>query len=179
MTEMKRLVNISGSTMVEVSNDTFSIVGYTTERIKRDFPLGSRRKLELSEIEDVMNTPGGDVLFHENLLLIKDPKIREHLGLGQIDEFNLTRDQIREILASGNDTKLEETLQFCPDYVLDKIVQEAISMSITSFSTAGLIQAYSGMDVLEALKEKSEDKPGANQGEDKTRLAQARKPLKG
>ena len=181
MSEIKRLVKIGGSTLVEISNDSFSIVGYNTDKIKRDFPVGAKRQISLDEIEDVMNVPGGEVLFKENLLLIKDGKVREHLGLPALDEFNLTREQIRTLLATGDEGKLEEVLQFCTDPVLNKIVQESLDMKITSFAIAGLIKAYSGTDVLQIIKEKMEEKPvgSTKESEDKTRLAQARKPLNG
>lgn len=179
MSEIKRLVKMNSDSMVEVSNDSFSVVGYNTDKIKRDFPVGSKRQITLGEIEEVMNIAGGEVLFRENLLLIKDPKVRTHLGLPDLDEYNLTRDQIRELLSVGNETKLEEVLQYCTDAVLGKIVQESLDMRITSFALADLIQSYSGTDVLSILKEKNEEQPVKEESKDKARLAQARKPIKG
>ena len=144
---------INNQTMVEVFNDSTGNVGYKTATISRDFMPKSKKDIEVKELIDLLNTPGGKYLLDTNKLLIKNRDVRNFLGIEPIDDYNLTRDLANEILASGDLVKLEQVLQYCSDESLTKIVEEAIAMSISSIPQANLIKAYSGYDIIEAIAE--------------------------
>lgn len=146
-------IELTRNTEVEVFNDGYGVVGYSTDRVRKDFPKDSMKRITLEELEDVMNTLGGRQLFEQGQLLVKDEKVREYFDLAPLGTYNLDKERIKQLLESKDLAKLEEVLKYCSNEVLDKIVREAIEIRINSIPQAGLIRSYSGVDVAAFIEE--------------------------
>lgn len=160
-------INLKSDALVEVFNDAYGVVGYSTDKVSRDFPKDTMKKVTLAELEDVINSQGGRALFEKNRLLIKDEKIRTYFDLPELGHYNLTKEGIKTLLEEGSLTKLEEVLMYCSQDVLEKLVQEAIAIQITSIPQASLIKSYSGIDIM-SLIEESKPKEVARKPADNT-----------
>lgn len=163
MSNATRNTNINDDTLIEVINDYTSSVGYKIDRLSRSWPIGTVKKIKMSELYEVANTVGGKRILETNKLLIKDPHARDLLALPQLDEFNLDLKGIEKELLDGDIQTLENLLQFCGDVTLEKIVQKAIDMPIQNMAKATLIHQYSGIDVIGIIKDRQEDREASEQ----------------
>lgn len=150
--------------MVEVINTSSGSVGYVPEMStvsKKWERQGATKKVKLGELRDVVGTAGGYVLFEENILLIRDPEVREELGLPELDDYVLTDKEIKKLLKEKSLDDLEEVVQNCTDDMLDTITNTAINEEISDLNKLQLIEDYTGVDVVEAIKEHQEESPKA------------------
>lgn len=171
MEERKNDVN----RLIDVFNDYTSTVFYQHNNIERSWDLpGGSKKIPLQEVYEVANTRGGRKLFHENMLLVKDSNAREYIGLKQLDKYNPTLDEIRELLKEEGNERLKEVLQYCSEITLEKIVKTAIDMPVASVSKGGLIHEYSGTAVLQVIEENRAKK--AESGESTKEASDTDKP---
>lgn len=157
MTEKKKVERqerIDDDIVIEVFNDSHASVGYKLDHIERTWQKGTAKKIRMGELYELVNTKGGRVLLEENKLLIKDSSMREALSLSPLSDYSLTSEQIKTLLTKGTDEKLEDVLSYCTDAILDKIVQVAINMPIENMKKARMIQSFSGIDILDVIKER-------------------------
>lgn len=154
----------TNETMIEVINTSSGSAGYVPEMStvsKKWERQGATKKVKLGELRDVIGTTGGYVLFSENILLIRDPEAREELGLPELDEYVLTDKEIKELLLNKSIDELEEVVQNCTDDMLDTITTTAINEEVSDLNRIKVIEDYTGVDVIEAIKEKQEENPKA------------------
>lgn len=151
-----RLNEINDETIVEVYNDYHSSVSYKLDRITRSWDIGTVKKIKVAELYEAVNMKGGRYLFEQNILLIKESAVREALGLKVLDKYDISQKEIVELLKSGDRETLEDLLAYCSETTLTKIVQKAIDLPIADMNKANLIKAYSGIDIVNVIKEKEE-----------------------
>ena len=160
---MSRMENITEETIVVVTNDYDSTVGYTTEKVTRVWEPNSFKKVSVAELQDVMNTRGGRYLFEEHLLLLKETEVRHYLGLEPIGQYDLEQKDIVKLLENSNLADFEDVLQYCGDMTLEKIVSAAIALPLADLNKTNLLKSYSGINIVEAIQETLESnvKPAA------------------
>ena len=151
-----RIEEIKDDLMVEVFNDYHSSVGVKLDRVSRKWDVGTAKKIRMDELYETVNMKGGRFLLEENILLIKDPAVRETLNLPELSEYNPDLKEIEKILTKDSNKRLEEILSYCSDTTLEKIVQKAIQLPISDMSKARLIKAYSGKDIIMIINEKED-----------------------
>ena len=176
MNEMKKDLN----QLVDVFNDYTSTVFYKHNNIYRSWDRpGAVKKIPLHELYEVANTKGGRILFYENMLLVKDSKAREYIGLEPLNEFNPISEEIKEIVKNGTQEQLEKILKYCSDTTLEKLIKIAIDLPIQSVSKASLIQDYSGTDILGIIQEKKEmAKESSSQAKQEEVAPETNKPIR-
>lgn len=153
---------ITNDTMVEVINTSSGSVGYVPEMStvsKKWERQGTVKKVKLGELRDVIGTVGGYVLFSENLLLIRDESIREELGLPELDRYTFTEKEVKELLQSKSLDELEDVVQNCTDDMLDTITTTAIKEEVSDLNKLRMIEDYTGVNVVEAIKSHQEENP--------------------
>lgn len=155
---------LTNETMVEVINTSSGSAGYIPEMStvsKKWERQGAIKKVKLGELRDVIGTTGGYVLFSENILLIKDEAIREELGLPELDEYVLTDKEIKDLLNTKSADDLEDVVQNCSEDMLDTITMTAIKEEVSDLNKIKVIEDYTGVDVVDAIKELREENPKA------------------
>lgn len=155
---MERIAQVTDETLVEVSNDYNSSVGYNVGRNTRTWDKGTSKKIKMGELYEVVNTKGGRFILEEGMLLVKDSLVRENLGLQPLDKYSPDLSALEEILLVAPDAELEDLLQYCSDTTIEKIVDKSLELPIQSMSKAKLIYVYSGSDIISMLKEQDSDK---------------------
>lgn len=148
---------LNDNSKIEVKNDYTCSAIYKTDKITRVFERGTKKLISIEELYNAVNTKAGKVLFDEGILLIKDERVREMLGLKPLDEYSPEYEEIAKLLEAGSKEKLEALLQYCTDATLEKIVDKAIELPIQDLSKAKLIHSYSGKDILHIIREKEEE----------------------
>lgn len=154
--EEKRM-ELTESTLVEVISDYNGIVVLGGEKENRIFDPYTRKKLTLEFLKGAVFGRGSRKVFENNLLIIRDERVREELDLPPRKEFDLYSEEIKALLKTKDLEKLEEVLQYCSNKTLEKIVDVAINLPITDVVVGNLIRAYSGKDVLSFAQEKLEN----------------------
>ncbi len=149
---------IDGNMVVDVWSNELGSIYYVTDKITRTWTyLGEVKKVTVDELRDVVNTAAGRSFFEEDLLLIKDNKVRNFLGLTELSEYSLGKDEMIELLKSNNLEKIEEFLQYCTYSLLETFAILAIELPVDNLDVANLIQNYSKMDVIQLIQERKEE----------------------
>lgn len=153
------VTKLTQDTLVDVTNTSTGSVGYTPEQstvMRKWEKQNVSKKVKLGELREVVGTTGGYVLFAENILLIRDEKIREELNLPELDKYTLTIPEIKDLLHNKPLDELVDMVENCTQDQLDSITNVAIETSISDFNKIKTIEEYTGADVVSAIKEKSE-----------------------
>lgn len=148
---------ITDSTIVRLYNEYGGVVDYRTDNASRVIPANSFRDVELRELKELIIRDNKSGAFTKGFLMIKDDKIREILGLDLLSENNLSEDGIKELFKERDLAKLESFLQYASNANLDKLVRVAIEIPVKDLDTANLIQAYSGKNIIEIIRDKADE----------------------
>jgi len=166
---------IKDTTLVPIWNICVGSAGYTINngnyRIRRNWDLpNSMQEVEFRELKAAMNEAGVRQLFEEynielnrfedGALLIKNPEVREKLGLSPLGRYVYDLDGIKDLLLNSDLKTFEDVLENCPNVTLDKIIQESISLPLTDMNKITLIESYSGKKILSIIQEKKENEVG-------------------
>lgn len=152
------MAQLQDNTMVEVINNSTGSVSFYSEysRMSRKWDKpGSKKKVSLEELRELVSNSGGYELL-ENFLLIKDMDVREELGLPVNKEYMLDEKEIKTLLKKSVDV-LTETLENTSDSIKEKIAQTAIDTKLSDLDKLEVIQEHSGIDALSAIKEKKDE----------------------
>lgn len=154
---MSRINEINDNLVVEVFNDYKNSVGYKLDRVSRTWGPNTVKKIKIDELYELVNIKGGRFLLDENMLLIKDSKVREILNLKPLDQYNPDLEKIENLLKESSNADLEEVLQYCSETTLEKIVQKCIDIPIENLTKAKMVHSYSGTDVISIIKEREDE----------------------
>lgn len=146
---------------ITIINDTSHRVGYIID----GFPLrtlegGASLQIPLTEAQALSVDKGGRVLLEEKLLLLGSPDEYDLLGIYP-DGYELSADEIRLIIASNEIQKLDDTLAFCSNSTLDKIVDITIK-EVNDYNIIQLVSNRSKKDIVGAKEELKEQQVAAS-----------------
>ena len=149
---------INDNTLFEVWNNHRSSVGYIIGGVSNVWHTpGLMKKVKMDEVRNAFNQIGGRKLITQGALLIKDSNVRAELGLPELDEYLLDRDQMKDLLINGDLNNIEDFLQYCSNMLLTTFTQIAIELPIQDMNIARLITKYAGTDVLNVIEERAAD----------------------
>lgn len=151
--EKIRVYNRSNSTVFYKDEDTNRTRTWEPSTIGKE----SYKDLDFEEIERVVNTRGGKILFEE-YLLIKDKKVCEELDLTCPKEYFYDVDEVKRILESGTDFEVVDMIENGPEGIKDIIKQVAIEMKLDSSRKRKIIKDRLGFDVNFAIENEIEFK---------------------
>jgi hypothetical protein len=146
----------TGEVKVDVWNNSMGRVSFILDDKKYLWDkVGAKKSVDLDILKELVNITGGYTLLNEELL-IKEPSIREELGLPVSPGQMLDAKGITELLGKSS-TEIETVLSDSNNAVLEKVAAEAIKQKISDLDKMDVIEKYSGVDVLSAIKELKED----------------------
>lgn len=140
---------------VTVRNRNAGSTGYTLENgFHREFEYNEIKKnIPLEELQQLSWAPGGmDIL--KNCLVIEDQNALDYLNLEVDPEYFYTEKDIRSILADISDEsldRLEDTLNFGPDGVIELIKKIAVEEEIPDVRKRDMISEKTGFNVNTAI----------------------------
>lgn len=153
------------TTFYNVKNRSISRVVYTIpeEGIRREFSPGETKRLSFEELEKLTYQPGGRELMRD-FLQIKNATARERLELETEAEYDMSEEQIANLILSGSQAQFLDCLDFAPVGVIDLIKTLAIKLPMTDSNKMEALKNKTGFDVAVALaniKEENEEPKSA------------------
>lgn len=136
-----------------VKNRSASFVVYNLpeRNLRREFAPGETRRVDFDELEALSYQPGGRELM-ANFLQIDAEEATMALGIKREPEYNLTEEQIRDLILTGSYDAFLDCLDFAPVGVIDLVKQYAVALPMTDMNKAKALQDKTGFDVMTALQ---------------------------
>lgn len=156
--DINKREELTDKSLVRVYNEYGGTVLYKTDAYSRQIPADTYRDIPLAELKDLIIINGKTKLFDKGYLVIKDNRVRELLGLELLGEYNLDKDMLKALLVEADLHKIETFLQYTSDANLDKLVRVAVETPVRNLDVANLIQAYSGINIINAIQDREEEK---------------------
>ena len=148
--------------MFFVKNRSASYVVYKLpeDNIRREFNPGETKKICFDELEKLSFQPGGRELM-ANFLQIQSTEATQNLGIHTEPEYNMTEQQIIELIQTGSLDAFLDCLDFAPVGVIDLLKKYSVSVPLSDYDKRQALKEKTGFDVDVALKnmaaEKAED----------------------
>ena len=125
--------------------------------VRRMFYPGEHKEISVSELEKLVQTPGGRKLIY-NYLLIDDKEIIEYLINGKVEpEYWLKEKDIDSWMQSCSLDEFKDALDFAPNGTKDLIKQYAVSKPLNDYDKREAIKAQLGFDVSKAIENMKPD----------------------
>lgn len=154
--------------LVKVRNRSNGRSAYTLSQYKdranlrREFAPGETLEIDLEELEALTYVPGGKILLTEYLQVLDRDAI-EKLQLTVEPEYDMSKDDIINLLQYGTMDAFLDCLDFAPSGVLDLIKELAVDLPLNDSAKRKAIKDKLGLDVDLAIRNneesKSEEKP--------------------
>ena len=156
-----------------VTNRSSGIVVYTCDdtRQRRVFSAGETKKIPYSELESLVQQPGGKYLF-ANFLQVNDNKVVEELLNDTPEpEYWMNEENLPNWMQTCSLEEFQDGLDFAPQGVRDLIKKFAVSLPLNDYSKRVAILDQLGYDVTHAIemKEATKNEPAAVAPQTKTR----------
>lgn len=144
---------MNNDTKFKVKNRSASFVVYNLpeRNLRREFAPGETRTVAFDELEALSYQPGGRELM-ANFLQIEAEEATNALGIKREPEYNLTEEQIQDLIQTGSLDEFLDCLDFAPVGVIDIIKTLAVQLPMTDMNKAKALQDKTGFDVMTALQ---------------------------
>lgn len=155
-----------------VKNRSDSMVVYRIpeEGIRRSWNAGEVKRISFGELEKLTYQPGGrELLF--NFLQIEEEEITDDLGVYRVPEYDMSEQQVAELITSGSLDAFLDALDYAPIGVIDLIKKYSVSIPITDIDKRQALKEKTGFDVDKAIenakaeKENEENKVGTSKAD--------------
>jgi hypothetical protein len=150
------------TTMYAVKNRSASRVFYKIpeDNIRREFNPGETKRISFAELERLSYQSGGRELM-ANFLQIQSLEATSQLGIHTEPEYNMSEEQIVDLIKNGSLDAFLDCLDFAPVGVIDLLKKFSVSIPLADYDKRNALKEKTGFDVDVALKnmlaEKAED----------------------
>lgn len=141
--------------LYNVKNRSASMVVYSIpeNNIRREFAPGETKKISKEELDQLSYQSGGRELML-NFLQIQSAEAREALNLKTEPEYNMSEEQIAELILRGSVDAFLDCLDFAPIGVIDLIKEFAVELPMTDTRKIEALLNKTGFDLTAALANK-------------------------
>ena len=150
---------IDKNKLFQVKNRSAGMVVYTISDlgIRREFVPGEVKKIKFSELEALTYQPGGKTLMAEYLQIIEE-QATEELEIPREPEYDMSEQQIIELLKNGSLDAFLDALDYAPSGVIDLIKKFAVSLPLSDYNKRQVLKEKTGFDVDKAIANNLADK---------------------
>lgn len=150
---------ITRDTIFNVKNRSTSIAIYRIpeDNIRREFAPGETKRIAFGELEKLTYQPGGTELL-TNFLQILDQEPTTTLNIHREPEYDLSEEQIKDLILNGSIDEFLDALDFAPIGVIDLIKSYSVSLPVADLTKRQALKAKLGFDVDSAIKHDLESK---------------------
>ena len=143
---------INQTDMYNVKNRSSRVVVYSIpeSNLRRTFAPGESKRIPFSELEKLTYQPGGRELI-ANFLQIMEEEVTQDLNIHREPEYNMSEDQVRDLILNGSLDAFLDALDFAPIGVIDLIKSLSVSLPITDFQKRQALLKKTGFDVDKAI----------------------------
>ena len=142
---------------VNVTNKSGGLLVYSTSMGRREFAAGQTRKIELDELKELAQLPGGTVMLL-NYLYIEDPKVmQDDLEMKPEPEYYIKEADLPKWMETCTLDEFKDALDFAPLGTRDLIKKFAVEMPLNDYSKRQAIKDQLGLDVSAAVENMKPD----------------------
>ena len=172
--DMKKLYVVKNRSASEV------VYSIPEDGIRRPFAPGEVKRISYEELQKLSYQPGGREIM-TNFLQIESEEVTSDLNIRREVEYDMSEQQIIELLKSGSLDALLDALDFAPTGVIDLIKTFAVQMPLNDIEKCKAIKEKTGFDVMVAVKnniadKEAEEKPVAPVTERRVKAVAEEKP---
>lgn len=145
---------MTNETKIKVKNRDSGSVGYTIPDLSlvRNFQPGEVKELTFEELFKLYQTPGGDYIINNYLIVYNQEALDEILNADVEPEYFYTENEIVDLLKNGSLDEFEDCLNFAPEGVLDLIKEFAVKLPLNDVAKRDLILKKLSFDVAGAIE---------------------------
>ena len=150
---------ISQEQKYNVKNRSSSVVVYRIpeSNLRREFAPGETKQIPFSELEKLTYQQGGRTML-EQFLQIIDEAATSDLNVHREVEYDMSENQVRDLLLTGSLDAFLDALDFAPLGVIDLIKTLAVQLPLTDLNKRKALKEKTGFDVDKALTHIEEEK---------------------
>ena len=150
---------IDKNKIYQIKNRSASMVVYKIPDlgIRREFAPGEVKKIKFSELEALSYQPGGRELLSSFLQIVEE-EVTNQLEIQREPEYDMSEQQIVELLATGSIDAFLDALDYAPMGVIDLIKKFAVSLPLTDYDKREALKKKTGFDVDKAIANDKADK---------------------
>ena len=143
---------MESSKILKVKNRSASLAVYSIPEIniRREFAPGETKNITYGELEKLSYQPGGRAIM-QNFLQIIDPEATGDLGINREPEYDLSEQQIVDLMTKGSLDAFLDCLDFAPVGVIDLIKKFSVSLPLNDIDKRDALKKKTGIDVTVAL----------------------------
>ena len=138
---------------MKVRNRSTSTVGYTVPdlHVNRTFVPGEIKEIPQTELEALVQQPGGRVILTEYLQVSRDD-IKKLDVLEPEQEYFYSEEDVKNIMKFGTQDEFLDMLDFAPAGVMDMIKDYAVTLPLTDLYKVEALKKKTGFDSAKALE---------------------------
>ena len=140
--------------------------------VRRSWSPGEVKRIPFGELEQLSFQPGGRELLY-NFLQVQEEEVTEDLGVGRVPEYDMSEQQIADLIVSGSYDAFLDALDYAPIGVLDLIKKYSVSIPITDPAKRQALKDKTGFDVDKAIANEKADKAVESNGAENGNVAVA------
>ena len=150
---------MESSKVLKVKNRSASLAVYSIPEIniRREFAPGETKNITYGELEKLSYQPGGRAIM-QNFLQIIDPEATGDLGINREPEYDLSEQQIVNLMTNGSLDAFLDCLDFAPVGVIDLIKKFSVSLPLNDIDKRDALKKKTGFDVTVALANMQKEK---------------------
>lgn len=150
---------MESSKILKVKNRSASLAVYSIPEIniRREFAPGETKNIAYGELEKLSYQPGGRAIM-QNFLQIIDPEATGDLGINREPEYDLSEQQIINLMTKGSLDAFLDCLDFAPVGVIDLIKKFSVSLPLNDIDKRDALKKKTGFDVTVALANMQKEK---------------------
>lgn len=150
---------MESSKILRVKNRSASLAVYSIPEIniRREFAPGETKNITYGELEKLSYQPGGRTIM-QNFLQIIDPEATDDLGINREPEYDLSEQQIVDLMTKGSLDAFLDCLDFAPVGVIDLIKKFSVSLPLNDIDKRDALKKKTGFDVTVALANMQKEK---------------------
>lgn len=150
---------MESSKILRVKNRSASLAVYSIPEInvRREFAPGETKNITYGELEKLSYQPGGRTIM-QNFLQIIDPEATGDLGIKREPEYDLSEQQIVDLMTKGSLDAFLDCLDFAPVGVIDLIKKFSVSLPLNDIDKRDALKKKTGFDVTVALANMQKEK---------------------
>ena len=159
---------MDNNTIYNVKNRSASKVFYKIPEIgvRREFMPGEVKKISYDELEKLSFQAGGRELMAD-FLQIQSSEMLNELNMRVEPEYNMSEEQIIELIRTGSLDAFLDCLDFAPIGVIDLLKRFAVSVPLSDYDKRQALKEKTGFDVDTALKNLAAEKAEAEEKAEK------------
>lgn len=145
--------------IILATNRSASRVFYSVPELgikSRQYEPGETKRIKYEELEGLSFIPGGMELIRD-YLLIRDEEVRNDI-MGEVEpEYNMTEQQVRDLITSGSMDEWLDALDFAPEGVIDLIKNLSVAIPLSDTNKMKAFQEKKGVNLERMIRARQEE----------------------